>query len=208
MSFFENITEKAKQYANIAADKATALAEAAADKAKDVKETAQLNMAIKTEQREMEKNYRAIGQWFVSEYEGEVPDAVKDVVAAIEASKAKVEEMEATLAAKSAADEEAVVEEDGQVPQLKVCPVCGTATNSRFCPECGAEVEPKTEEAPVEEPAAPAEPETPAGSLFLLFYYRVVPCARRSYSSWRSYTSTSPSLFTSAAIFSVMVIVF
>ena len=32
MSFFENITEKAKQYANIAADKATALAEAAADK--------------------------------------------------------------------------------------------------------------------------------------------------------------------------------
>ena len=156
MSFFENITEKAKQYANIAADKATALAEAAADKAKDVKETAQLNMAIKTEQREMEKNYRAIGQWFVSEYEGEVPDAVKDVVAAIEASKAKVEEMEAALAAKSAADEEAVVEEDGQVP------VCGTATNSRFCPECGAEVEPKTEEAPVEEPAAPAEPETPA----------------------------------------------
>ena len=151
MSFFENITEKAKQYANIAADKA-----------KDVKETAQLNMAIKTEQREMEKNYRAIGQWFVSEYEGEVPDAVKDVVAAIEASKAKVEEMEATLAAKSAADEEAVVEEDGQVPQLKVCPLCGTATNSRFCPECGAEVEPKTEEAPVEEPAAPAEPETPA----------------------------------------------
>ena len=151
MSFFENITEKAKQYANIAADKA-----------KDVKETAQLNMAIKTEQREMEKNYRAIGQWFVSEYEGEVPDAVKDVVAAIEASKAKVEEMEAALAAKSAADDEAVVKEDGQVPQLKVCPVCGTATNSRFCPECGAEVEPKTEEAPVEEPAAPAEPETPA----------------------------------------------
>ena len=54
------------------------------------------------------------------------------------------------------------VEEDGQVPELKVCPLCGTATNSRFCPECGAEVEPKTEEAPVEEPAAPAEPETPA----------------------------------------------
>ena len=162
MSFFENITEKAKQYANIAADKATSLAEAAADKARDVKETAQLNMAIKTEQREMEKNYRAIGQWFVSEYEGEVPDAVKDVVAALEASKAMVEEMEATLAAKSAADEEAVVEEDGQVPELKVCPLCGTATKARFCPECGAEVEPKTEEAPVEEPAAPAEPETPA----------------------------------------------
>ena len=161
MSFFENFTEKAKLYANIAADKATSLAEAAADKAKDVKETAQLNMAIKAEQREMDKNYRAIGQWFVSEYQGEIPDAVKDVVAAIEASKAKVEEMEAALAAKSVADD-VVVEEDGQTPELKVCPVCGTASNARFCPECGAEVTPQAE-APVEEPAAPAvEPETPA----------------------------------------------
>ena len=161
MSFFENFTEKAKLYANIAADKATSLAEAAADKAKDVKETAQLNMAIKAEQREMDKNYRAIGQWFVSEYQGEIPDAVKDVVAAIEASKAKVEEMEAALAAKSVVDD-VVVEEDGQTPELKVCPVCGTASNARFCPECGAEVAPQAE-APVEEPAAPAaEPETPA----------------------------------------------
>ena len=150
MSFFENITEKAKQYANIAADKATALAEAAADKAKDVKETAQLNMAIKTEQREMEKNYRAIGQWFVSEYEGEVPDAVKDVVAAIEASKAKVEEMEAALAEKSPANEAC---SDDKMPQMHVCPVCGTATNSRFCPECGAEVVPAEAAPAAEEPA-------------------------------------------------------
>ena len=161
MSFFENFTEKAKLYANIAADKATSLAEAAADKAKDVKETAQLNMAIKAEQREMDKNYRAIGQWFVSEYQGEIPDAVKDVVAAIEASKAKVEEMEAALAAKAVTDD-VVVEEDGQTPELKVCPVCGTASNARFCPECGAEVAPQAE-TPVEEPAVPAaEPESPA----------------------------------------------
>ena len=161
MSFFENFTEKAKLYANIAADKATSLAEAAADKAKDVKETAQLNMAIKAEQREMDKNYRAIGQWFVSEYQGEIPDAVKDVVAAIEASKAKVEEMEAALAAKSVTDD-VVVEEDGQTPELKVCPVCGTASNARFCPECGAEVAPQAE-TPAEEPAVPtAEPESPA----------------------------------------------
>ena len=100
MSFFENFTEKAKMYANMAAEKAKDVAEVAADKAKDVKETAQLTMAIKSEQRELDKNYRAIGQWFASEYEGEIPDAIKDVMAAIEASRTKIEEMEAALAEK------------------------------------------------------------------------------------------------------------
>ena len=164
MSFFENISEKAKLYANIAAEKAKDVAEAAADKARDVKETAQLTMAIKTEQREMDKNYRAIGQWFVSEYSGEIPDAVKDVVAAIETSRAKIAEMEATLEAKSAVAEE---EAPAEAPQLKVCPVCGTATNSKFCPECGAEVDAKAkeiaEEAPTAAEDAPveAQPEEP-----------------------------------------------
>ena len=157
MSFFDNITEKAKMYANIAAEKAKDVAEVAADKAKDVKETAQLTMAIKTEQRELDKNYRAIGQWFASEFEGEVPDAIKDVMAAIEASRAKIEEMEAALAEKPHTEVEITIEKDGETPELKTCPVCGTATNSRFCPECGAEVEPKAQE-----PAETAEPETPA----------------------------------------------
>ena len=157
MSFFDNITEKAKMYANIAAEKAKDVAEVAADKAKDMKETAQLTMAIKTEQRELDKNYRAIGQWFASEYEGELPDALKDVMAAIEASRAKIEEMEAALAEKPHTEIEITIEKDGETPELKTCPVCGTATNSKFCPECGAEVEPKAEE-----PAETAEPETPA----------------------------------------------
>ena len=128
MSFFENFTEKAKMYANMAAEKANDVAEVAADKAKDVKETAQLTMAIKSEQRELDKNYRAIGQWFASEYEGEIPDAIKDVMAAIEASRAKIEEMEAALAEKPGADDG-----DAETPELKVCPVCGTATNSKYC---------------------------------------------------------------------------
>ena len=159
MSFFDNITEKAKMYANIAAEKAKDVAEVAADKAKDMKETAQLTMAIKTEQRELDKNYRAIGQWFASEFEGEVPDAIKDVMAAIEASRAKIEEMEAALAEKPHTEIEITIEKDGETPELKTCPVCGTATNSKFCPECGAEVDPQSAPA---EPAAEAEPETPA----------------------------------------------
>ena len=139
MSFFENFTEKAKMYANIAAEKARDVAEVAADKAKDVKETAQLTMAIKTEQRELDKNYRAIGQWFASEYEGEIPDAIKDVMAANEASRAKIDEMEAALAEKPCGDAESACD-NGQTHELKVCPVCGTATNSKFCPVCVASV--------------------------------------------------------------------
>ena len=150
MSFFENFTEKAKLYANIAAEKAKDVAEVAADKAKDVKETAQLTLAIRSEQRELDKNFRAIGQWFASEYQGETPDAIKDVIAAIDASRAKIAEMEAALAEKSPANEAC---SDDKMPQMHVCPVCGTATNSRFCPECGAEVVPAEAAPAAEEPA-------------------------------------------------------
>ena len=106
-----------------------------------------LSSAIAEVERELDKNYRAIGQWFASEYEGEIPDAIKDVMAAIEASRTKIEEMEAALAEKPGADDG-----DAETPELKVCPVCGTATNSKFCPECGAAVDaaPVKDEAPTE----------------------------------------------------------
>ena len=142
MAFFEGLGEKAKKYANIAAEKAKDVAELAADKAKDVKETAQARLAIKAEEREMEKNYCAIGQWFCAEYTGDMPDAVKDVVAAIEASRAKIAELEASLeeevTVEFVTEEEAVVVEPEAVPKLKNCPACGTPCNSRFCPVCGA----------------------------------------------------------------------
>ncbi len=142
MAFFDGLGEKAKKYANLAAEKAKDVAELAADKAKDVKETAQARLAIKAEEREMEKNYCAIGQWFCAEYTGEMPDAVKDVVAAIEASRAKIAELEASLeeevTVEFVTEEEAPVVEVEAVPELKACPACGTPSNSRFCPECGA----------------------------------------------------------------------
>ena len=80
---FDELTKKAKDMAAVAADKA-----------KDAAELAKVNVAIAGEQREMDKNYRTIGEWFVSEYEGEIPDAVRDVVEAVNASKAKIAELD------------------------------------------------------------------------------------------------------------------
>lgn len=136
MAFFDGIAEQAKKYASLAAEKAKDVAELAADKAKDVKETAQTRLAIKAEEREMEKNYCAIGQWFCAEYTGDMPDAVKDVVAAIEASRAKIAELEASL--EQEVTVEFVAEDSVPAVELKNCPVCGTSSNGRFCPECGA----------------------------------------------------------------------
>ena len=108
------------------------VAEAGNMKWQNLTDTAKMNMAILSEQRELDKNYRAIGEWFVSEYEGEIPDAVKDVVAAVNASKERIAELEASKPTKDApvVDEEQVT--------VKVCPVCGAASNDKFCPHCGA----------------------------------------------------------------------
>lgn len=133
MAFFEELGKKAQAVAGVAAEKAKDLAGVASEKAKSVSDSAKASMEIISEQREMEKNYRAIGEWFVSEYEGEVPDAVKDVVAAVNASKAHIAEMEAEKAAYKA---EPVVEEE--TIGVKVCPVCGAVSEEKFCPHCGA----------------------------------------------------------------------
>lgn len=130
MAFFEELTKKAQVIAGAATEKAKAVAEIASEKAKDATDAAKINMEIMSEQREMDKNYKAIGQWFVSEFEGEIPDAVKDVVAAVMASKEKIAELEASKPKK-----EEIEEPEANV---KVCPVCGVAADSKFCPECGA----------------------------------------------------------------------
>ena len=76
MGILNDISKKAQEYAGIAVDKAKDLAEVAADKAQTLSDTAKTNMAIMNEQRELEKNYRAIGEWFVAEHQSDVPDAV------------------------------------------------------------------------------------------------------------------------------------
>ena len=75
MAFFDELSKKAQAYAGVAVEKARDLADTASEKARAAADSAKISMAISTEQREMEKNYRAIGEWFVSEYEGEIPDA-------------------------------------------------------------------------------------------------------------------------------------
>ena len=133
MAFFDELGKKARDVAYVAADKARDVASVAADKAKDAAELTKISVAIAGEQREMDKNYRTIGEWFVSEYEGEIPDAVRDLVEAVNTSKAKIAELEASKPRK---DDAAEVE--AEAPAQKVCPICGAASDSKFCPQCGA----------------------------------------------------------------------
>jgi len=134
MPFSEDLTKKAQQVAGAAAEKAKDLAGTATEMAKAAIDTAKMNMEILSEQREIEKNYRAIGEWFVSEFQGEVPDAVKDVVAAVNASKEKIAHLEASKKKETAQEAEPVEKSD----DAKTCSVCGTVSNSNFCPHCGA----------------------------------------------------------------------
>ena len=122
MGVLNDFTEKAKD-----------VVAAAADKAKGVASVTKINVAIAGEQKEIDKNCLAIGQWFVSDYDGEIPDGVKDLVDAVNASKAKIAELEASKPAKS---EEPAAEETTEAG--KPCPICGEVSDSKFCPHCGA----------------------------------------------------------------------
>ena len=119
MAFFDDLTKMAKDVATVAADKT-----------KDAAEQVKLSVAIAGEQKEIDKNYRTIGEWFVNEYEGEIPDAVRELVDAVTASKAKIAELEACKSAKDDAAE--------PVSGEKACPICGAVSDSKFCPHCGA----------------------------------------------------------------------
>ena len=110
------------------------MAAVAADKAKDAAELTKISVAIAGEQREIDKNYRTIGEWFVSEYEGEIPESVRELVEAVNTSKAKIAELEASKPSK---EDEPVVETE-PVSAQKTCPVCGAVSDSKFCPQCGA----------------------------------------------------------------------
>lgn len=121
MAFFDDLSKKARDVASVASEKA-----------RNAAELAKINVAIAGEEREIDKNYRTIGEWFVTEYQGETPEAIKNLVDAVAASKQKIAEMEASKPKK---DE---VEEATPVSPMKKCPICGAESDSKFCPQCGA----------------------------------------------------------------------
>ena len=79
MAFFEELGRKAKDVAAVAVDKAKDVAAVAADKARETTEKTKISVAIAGEQREIEKNCRLIGEWFINEYEGELPEGVQEL---------------------------------------------------------------------------------------------------------------------------------
>ena len=137
MAFFEELSRKAKDVAAVAADKAKDVAAVAADKARETTEKTKISVAIAGEQREIEKNYRMIGEWFINEYDGELPEAVQELADAVAASKARIAELEEQ---KNAVKTEPVVEVEAE-PAVKACPVCGAESDSKFCPKCGEPME-------------------------------------------------------------------
>jgi len=94
MAFFEDLSRKVQDVAFAAAEKGKEVAAVASEKAQDAAESVKTSVAIASEQRAIEKNYRAIGEWYVSELTGEAPEAVADIVAAIRASQAKIAELQ------------------------------------------------------------------------------------------------------------------
>ena len=121
MSFFDELTQKAK-----------VVAATASEKAREAADSAKISASIIAEKRELDKNYRAIGQWYACEHlEGEVPEAIADVIAAVKASQEKITQLQALREVKEAA-------EAAETAAGVSCPVCGKISDTKFCPHCGA----------------------------------------------------------------------
>jgi len=134
MSLFEDLSKKVQNAAFAAADKAQEVAAAAGEKAQEVADRAKTEYAIAQEKRSMEKNYRALGEWYVSTLGEEIPEAVADIVTAIRASQVNIAALEATRGSKDdVADVEPI--------EVRYCPNCGEAATGRFCSKCGTEVQ-------------------------------------------------------------------
>ena len=123
LEFLNSLGEKAKEVAFTAGEKAKAAAE-----------SAKVSVQIMNEQRNIDKSYRAVGEWFVAEFQGEIPAEVKDLVDAINASKLRIAELQAQP--EEEIEVEIIVEEEEIVK--KFCVGCGAEVTGKFCSNCGA----------------------------------------------------------------------
>lgn len=138
---FDELTKKAQNLAGDLGEKARNVADVASVKAREAADSAKVSMALAQEQRELEKNYRAIGQWFCTEFAGEIPEALRDVMAAVKANQEKIAQLQA--ARENGGSYEAVElnsDPPAAEPALEpvACPVCGEMGTGKFCGKCGA----------------------------------------------------------------------
>ncbi len=112
MAFFDNFSKKVQDVAFAATEKAQQVAAVVGEKANDVADKAKTEYEIAGERRSIDKNYRAIGEWFVSTLNGDAPEAVADIVAAIHSSQEKIAAYEAAKAEAAAAkaDKEPIIQ--------------------------------------------------------------------------------------------------
>ncbi|SMC57768.1 zinc ribbon domain-containing protein [Papillibacter cinnamivorans] len=124
MAFLDNFGKKMSQ-----------VAQTAMEKSKDLAENAKLNLAIAAEEREIEKAYKQMGEWYFNNYGDNCDPSQAETTAKIKASLAKIEELRAQL---DAEDGTPAAEKTG-----KTCPTCGEKVeeDSKFCPACGAQLQ-------------------------------------------------------------------
>ena len=143
MAFFDNFSKKVQDVAFVATEKAQQVAAVAGEKANAVADKAKTEYEMASERRSMDKNYRAIGEWYVSTLEGDAPEAVADIVAAIKASQEKLaayEAAKAEAAAAKKAQERPLRRNPRSLPKprrprrTKSFPMCGAALAAPFFP--------------------------------------------------------------------------
>ena len=134
---------------------------------KDLAGSAKVSLAVSAEEREIEKAYRSLGQWYYAT-KGEHPEDAVEFMDIVDTSLRKIREIrQEAEAAKTAASQPAstvvcpacgVTMEEGTrfcpscgammpTPEIiqreeRICPNCGALANGPFCSQCGAHVEP------------------------------------------------------------------